>query len=351
MTTQYHFVWVDDNIKRASSFVGSLDGELRNTPVETNLEVVEVTSTLFDDLNQLVESWSTTPPDLIMLDHNFSTVPKRLFGIHGSALAHLLRIRLSNTPIVCLSGQSIDSDEFNIEDLSEYTYLFDVNKIHNKKDLERLFSIAEDFKLLCFPEKQPVRNAIVDVLRPPELDKSSLISVLPEEFEGEYVHGVSPHRISRWILNVLMQRQGFLYDSLETATFLGLTERAFVEKVKGRFDSALYKGPFATESSPLWWSSELTNVLYEELPYCANLFPQDAGRKFDNIVEEDFSRCAVTNEHTPAPDVVAYTDATNTERCAVRHGFAVPASDNASSVLGFSTRLKIRNPRRGSGIG
>lgn len=348
MTIKFNFVWIDDNIRRAAGFVGALDGTLRNTTVETKLEVIEVTQKLLEDLSKRVEEWSVNPPDLIMLDHNFSTVPKRLFDIHGSALAHLIRIQLSSTPIVCVSGQKINSDDFNIEDLSEYTYLFEVNQINSESNLEHLFSIAKDFKLLCFPEKQPVRKALVDILNPPEIDRAPLLSVLPEEFEGEYVHGISPHRMARWILNVLMKHQGFLYDTLETATFLGLSEEAFNKKVKNFFEAARYRGPFATEAHPLWWASSLTDVLYESLPSQAGLQPHDAGRKFEGILEEDFSRCAVTNEHTPAPDVVAYTDATELERRAVRHNYAIPASDNASSVLGFSTRLRIRNNRRGS---
>lgn len=348
MTIKYHFVWIDDNIKRASGFQGAFDGSLRNNPVETKLEVIEVTDRLLDELNQRVDQWIATPPHVILLDHNFSTVPKRLFDIHGSALAHLLRIRLPEVPMVCVSGQSIKSDEFNIEDLSEYTYLFDVNQINSEANLERLFAIAEDFKLICFPTKQPVRKAIVDALNPPEVDRASLLSILPDEFEGAYLHGVSPHRIARWILNVFMKHQGFLYDTLETATLLGVNEKAFREKIKQRFEPARYKGPFATEANPLWWASAITDVLYHELPDQVALLPQDAGRNFDGILEEDFSRCAVTNEHSPAPDVVAYTDATESERRAVRHSFAIEASDNASSLLGFATRLRIRNPRRGN---
>lgn len=348
MTIKFRFVWIDDNAKRAYGFIGALDGTLRNTPVETTLEVVEVTERLTDELSIRVEEWVTNPPDLIILDHNFSTVPKRLFDMHGSALAHLLRIRLSGIPIVCVSGQSINSDEFNIEDLSEYTYLFDVNQINSEANLEQLFAIARDFNLLRFPDKQPVRRALIDVLTPPELDRSALLSVLPEEIEGEYVHSISPHRLARWILNVLMKHQGFLYDALETATFLGLTEEAFMQKVRNIFEPARYRGPFATEAKPLWWASALTDVLYGALPDLVTVMPQEAGRHFDGITEADFSRCAVTNEHTPAPDVVAYTDSTESERRAVRHSFAIPASDAASSVLGFSTRLRIRNSRRGN---
>lgn len=346
MTIKFQFVWIDDLRMRAESFIGALDGSLRNTPVETKLEVIEVTEQLLDDLNQRVDEWLTTPPNLIMLDHNFSTVPKRQFDVHGSAVAHLLRIRLPHIPIVCVSGQSIESDQFNIEDISEYTYLFDVNQINTEANLEQLFSIAQDFHLLCFPDKRSVRQALVDALQPPELDQPALLSVLPGEFEGAYVHGTTPHRIAYWILNVLMKRPGFLYDSLEAATFLGLSESAFLDKVKQQFGASIYKGPFATEAHPLWWASALADVLYESLPDYIALPPQEAGRKFEGIVEEDFSRCAVTNEYTPAPDVVAYTDATRSSRRPVWHSFTIPVSDEAGSILGFSTPLQIRNARR-----
>ena len=345
MTRQFKFVWIDDNARRAQGFIGALDGTLRNAPVATALEVIAVTEQLLTELNQRAEEWKASPPDLIMVDHDFSMVSKRLFDVHGSALAHLLRIQLPNTPIVCVSGQSLESDRFNIEDLSEYTYLFDVNKITEVANLEQLFAIAQDFRRLCFPGKQAVRQALIDVLSPPEMDRSVLMGILPGEFEGAYVHGTSPHRIARWVLTVLMKYPGFLYDSLETATFLGLSESAFTGKVMAKFKSARYQGPFATETRPLWWASALTDVLYEALPDTVAISPQEAGRRFEGIVEEDFSRCAVTNEHSPAPDVVAYTDSTKSERKPVRHGFTIPVSDDASSLLGFSTVLRIRKAR------
>jgi hypothetical protein len=250
-----------------------------------------------------------------------------------------------------VSGQQINSDQFNIEDLSEYTYIFDVNQINREENLERLFSIARDFNLLCFPEKKPVRQALIEVLLPPETDKLSLLSVLPEEFEGTFVHGTSPHRMARWVLNILMRRPGFLCDPLEAATFLGLNEVAFAGKVKHHFEPARYKGPFATDTNPLWWASALTDVLYQVLPQQMALSPSGAGRQFAGIVEADFSRCGVTNEHTPAPDVVAFTDPTKSERRAVRSSHTIPLSDEASSILGFSTRLRIRNERRGASVG
>lgn len=345
MTTKFRFVWIDDNVSRASGYIGGLDGILRNAPVETELEVIPVTEELVQVVDQRVGAWKANPPDLIIVDQDFSTIPRRVFDMHGSALAHLLRIQLSNTPIVCVSGQLLNSDQFNIEDLSEYTYLFDVNKLNTVNNLELLLAIAKDFSKLCFPSKQPIRQLMINALNPPIVDQPVLSKILPDEFEGTFQHGTSPHRIARWILTVLMRYPGFLYDALETATFLGLTEAAFLAKARPHFERAQYSGPFATESNPMWWASALTDVLYELLPDVVAISPQEAGRQLSGIVESDFSRCAVTTEHTPPPDVVAYTDATKSERRPVQHRYTIPESEEASSLLGFSTRLRIRKDR------
>lgn len=348
MTTKFNFVWIDDSPDRAQKWIGGLDTSLMGNPVSADLEVVAVTEDFLIELDQRVTGWATRAPDLVMLDHNLSKVNKRLYGMHGSALAHLLRIQMPSTPIVCVSGQRINSDEFNAEDISEYTYLFDVNELHSEENLENLFAIAQDFRLLSFPPKQPVRHTLVDLLKAPHIDQSALISILPEEFEGTFVHSTSPHRVARWILNVLMRRPGFLYDTLEVATLLGLTEKAFEDKVKPHFEPARYQGPFRTEARPLWWASALSDVLYETLPQHAVLSPQEAGRLFEGIEEKDFSHCEVTGRSSPPPDVVAFTDSTKAERRAVRHSFTVPLSEESSSLLGFSTSLKIRNDRKGA---
>ena len=346
MTKKFKVVWIDDNPKRAATWIGGLDGTLRGTTVETGLEVIEFTANAFVEINECVEAWTTTPPDLIMLDHSFANVSGRMFGMNGSGLAHLLRIRLPDTPIVCLSGQKIDSENFNIEDLSEYTYLFEVEYIHLDVNLEKLFAIANDFPLICFPHGSNARQSIVDALKPPDIDRPALASVMPEEFEGTVVHGTSPHRIARWILNVFMGRPGFLYDALEVATFLGLSENSFLTKVSSKFEPALYQGPFATSTNPLWWASTLTDVLYSEMPE-SDLPPHEAGRQFAGIDEADYSQCGVTGKSKPAPDVVAYVDTTKVERKAVWHSFAVPLSEEANSTLGFQPRMKIRNDRKG----
>ncbi|WP_336291253.1 hypothetical protein [Aeromonas dhakensis] len=349
MTISFKFVWLDDKPDRANGWQGGLQGELLGNTVDAQLEVIAITETLLrDGLNDLSQQWSYNPPNLIMMDHNFASVAQRPFDLQGSALAHLIRIRFPKIPIVCVSGQSIQSDDFSIEDMSEYTDMFDVNTLSDEKNQEHLFAIANDFNRLFFPPKSAVREALIDVLQAPDADRESLLRIMPEEIEGTYVHGSSPHRIARWMLSVLMKRPGFLYDELEAATFVGLNKIAFQEKTSEIFSSARYKGPFATDSRPLWWATAMADALYSALPDSMAASSQLAGRELPGINPEDYSICAHTGQSSPPPDVVAYTDASNRELRPVSRQYTEIASTDSSAQLGFPGRLRIRNDRRGA---
>lgn len=338
----YKAVWIDDDLTRILRWKDGLEGPLLGQEVKIDVEAFEVTSELIAKVAQCLERWVTSPPDLIIIDQKFTKAGKLPFDLHGSGLAHLLRLQLPETPIVCVSAQQLNSDNFNMEDLSEYTYLFSLNALHDPAQQEKLLSIAQDFKRLCFGSRTPVRAQIVQALAPPENDREALQCVLPDEFESDYVHGTTPHRISRWILNVLMTRPGFLWDALNVGTFIGLTEQGFL-KCSSRFESALYKGPFATHTQPLWWSSAVTDALYREVPDFGHLPPSQAGRQLPGVTPEDFSKCLYSSE---TPDVVVYADMSMETRYTVCRRFATQLSDAESAVPGFPPRLKLANMRK-----
>lgn len=343
--TIFRAVWIDDDLARADSWKGGLVGSLLGKEVEIELDTFEVTAKLIDEISVRLVHWTTTPPDLIIIDQKFTMAGQLPFDLHGSGLAHLLRLQLPRTPIVCVSAQKLNSDDFNMEDLSEYTYLFSVSSLSETAQQERLFSIAQDFRKLCFNPKTPVREQVIDALLPPSADREALLSVLPDEFESDYVHGTTPHRIARWILNVLMLRPGFLWDPLDAGTFVGLTESAFI-RCQEHFESALYKGPFATETRPLWWASEVTDALYKAIPDFDHLPPSQAGRHLPTVTDADFSKCLVS---TGIPDVVVYADMSMETRYAVCRRFATQLSDAESAVPGFPPRLKLVNLRKDDG--
>lgn len=341
-STIFKAVWIDDMLERITPWKGGLTGTLRGKDVAIDIDAFEVTSKLIEEISERLAHWVSSPPDLIIIDQQFTKAGKLPFDLHGSGLAHLLRLQLPFTPIVCVSAQKLNSDDFNMEDLSEYTYLFALGSLPELSQQERLFSIAQDFRRLCFGPKTPVRAHVVQALLSPASDREALLSVLPDEFESEYVHGTTPHRISRWILNVLMARPGFLWDSLNAATFIGLTEQGFL-KCSDHFESALYSGPFATQTQPLWWASAITDALYQAVPDFGHLPPSQAGRRLPSITEADYSRCQVSGE---TPDVVAYADTSMEVRFPICRRFATQLSDAESAVPGFPPRLKLANLRR-----
>jgi len=342
-TTNYKAIWIDDELFRAKHWKGGLSGTLLGRDVEINLEFFKVTNKLFEEVAGRLPGWLESPPDLIIIDQKFTTAGQLPFDVHGSGLAHLLRPLMPRTPIVCVSAQTIDSDDFNMEDLSEYTYLFSIHRLSDPEQQERLFSIAQDFRRLCFDPKAAVRTLLVDALQPPIADRAALLSILPDEFESQYIHGTTPHRIARWILNVLMRRPGFLWDPLDAGTFVGMTEEAFLRN-RVHFQSALYAGPFATETRPLWWSAAITDALYLVVPAYAHLPPTQAGRNLPGVLAADFSKCKVSGG---TPDVVVYADSSKAQRYAVCRRFSVPLSEEEGAVPGFPPRLKLANERRG----
>ena len=345
MTQALKMVWIDDDPGRVSA--NGWDKILRDGVDSLDatgvLEVFPVSEKVLEFLDDWAQRVHDAPPDLVLLDHNLSRVPSRQFGIKGSSLAHLLRLRLPKTPIVCVTAQEVESHDFDFEDLSEYTQVFSFSRLSNSDQLEALFVVAKDYPRVCVSEALSARKAILDALAPPAYDRDSLFAVMPEEFEGRVVHGTTPHRIARWIINVLMSRPGFLSDQLDVATYLGLSEAAFLTKAKALFDSAKYTGPFATPSRPRWWTSALNDVLYTHLPDHTGLPPQRAGRRLTGVVAEDFSSCFVSETVEPPPDIVAFTDEHGNERRQVRRQFTEPFAPD--SMLGFAPRLRIHDDR------
>ncbi|MBS1174041.1 MAG: hypothetical protein H6R05_172 [Burkholderiaceae bacterium] len=335
-------VWIDDDQQRFKVWEHGLGSILRGTNIEGDVETFQVKDDLLKNIELKINDWKDKV-NLFIIDHTFTQAESLPFALRGSVLAHLLRNALPNIPIVCVSGQKMNSNKFNMEDISEYTYLFPIDELGDPKNQERLFSIAKDFNQLIFSDSTSIRNSLVELLAPPESVKRILYNILPEEFESEIIHGTTPHRIAHWVLNVLMEKPGFLLDRLAAATYVGLKEVAF-ESHKDIFSSALYKGPFHTDSHPYWWVSSLTDELYRALPNeYVNLVPQQAGRYLEGVSEEDYSVCFITQKHTPAPDSVAYSDATMSSRHAVQCQYTSPLNDEEGITPGFAARLKMNS--------
>lgn len=339
------FVWIDDQAFRNEKWRAHFEAGPDNVTASADIELFAADGDLLSQFQSWVSANAKTPPDLFMVDHDLQQ-SLRHDGLHlkGSSLAHLLRLNFPSVPVVCVSGQPLQSREFDWEDLSEYTHVFPISQLNYPEHIELIFAIATDYPKICISSSTNVRRDIVDALGAPAADRESLFAILPEEFEVRVVHGTTPHRIARWILNVLMDRPGFLLDALSAATFVGLSEAAFSRVAPTHFQQAEYRGPFATAARKLWWSSELTTQLYASVPDAVALPPQLAGRRLPQVTAKDYSVCVVTSSAEPPPDVVAFLDDQLRDRAAMRSDFTEPIG--AEAALGFAPRLKMRRTPR-----
>ncbi|GAH64337.1 unnamed protein product [marine sediment metagenome] len=118
-----------------------------------------------------------------------------------------------------------------------------------------------------------------------------------------------------------MERPGFLYDRLWTATLLGLNENGF-KKVEKLFTTAKYKGIFADESRERWWKSELIRILSKHVNVPG--LPWEKGRSLPNITTRFYSKDYYSNFKEEYPETVAYTDETSNKRAQMKLKYTVP---------------------------
>ncbi len=333
------FAWIDDENKKVESFRAAIEGGIGSRGT-AHIEYLPVPKNVLEELAIWAKSVARRPPNLIIVDHIFAK--SHAFGLKGSSVAHLLRNTLPTTPMVCVTAMLERKSAFDQEDLSEYTAVIGYTDL--EEHIETLYAIAQDFRKVV-PKGRTVREHTIAALKPPARDKADLLRILPEEFQNQ-ARPTTPHRIASWIYNVLLDRPGFLYDRLNSATLLGLNEKAF-DRIKPMFERAMYKGPFASLSRPRWWVSAIRKALFHMVDPSVPDAPQLAGRTLPGITEQDFSVCYVSKKSVPPPDAVALTDATRSaQQRVVRREFAVKHPQDPGTMPGFETRLVLRKGRR-----
>jgi hypothetical protein len=328
------FAWIDDKTQKVEAYRPAI--EHRPGKLFAAVQVLQVKHDLLSQLEQWSQSWRASPPDLIIIDHVFNLALP--LGLNGSSVAHLLRGRFPSVPMVCVTARLDSPDAVDQEDLVEYTAIFPYTRLESY--IDDLFAISRDFKKLTVSGSS-VRQHLVRCLRAPVRDRNDLLRVLPEEFQNQR-HATTEHRMAKWVYNVFLQRPGFLYDRLNAATLLGLTEPGFAS-VESRFSKALYGGIFQIESKPRWWVSELRRILYSIAPKNAPDMPQLAGRVLPGLRKTDYSRCYVSKTYDPPPDAVVYVDATSDAvRRVVRHEFSATHPRDLGVYPGFESRLILK---------
>lgn len=339
MNKNYTFFWLDDDSDRVDAMRSVLEGGIPARGLSSTVHFHEVTPNTIKDLEVVAESIRSSNVDLIIVDHVFNQTGP--LNTKGSSIAHLLRSAFPELPIVCVSaawGVTPQNTSFDQEDLSEYTYIFPYQQLADQ--LELLFAIAKDFERCASTiNAWSTTNFVTSLLMAPEIEVSSLERILPSEFRA-IEQKMTPHLIARWILGTFKTRPGYLYNEIRAATLMGLNLDGF-RKIKEKFNDSLYKGVFATESSPRWWVAGLHDQLALLAPVDAPNLTQLAGRQLEGIAEEDYSQCWANETSSPPPDSVAYMDGNSHTEVAVRSENTKLFPADVGGLPGFESRLVI----------
>lgn len=329
MNKKLNFIWIDDNPDR------ELDSHNLSNQSNVNIKFKNVKNKdIIDELNQLLSEGE--PPDLVLMDHMLNKVKIGNFKT-GSTAAEYIREnnRWRDCPIVCITAMPLNDDVFDLHRKSIYEEVIEIAKISNY--YSNLLSIAESFKIL---KARPPQNTddLINLLKAPTDEIKRLKDILPEDFKTEigFKDRSLLYRISKWVRHTLLEKPGFLYDRLWTATLLGIKEDSF-KKVEKYFIDAKYDGIFADKTNETWWQTKLREILFSKFPDSDTIFPWILGRELPEIEKKDFSKCYASGEDFP--ETVAYIDETSIKRAPMRIRYTVPHPDSERSLYFEEIRM------------
>lgn len=206
------------------------------------------------------------PPDLVLIDYRLTERQSSgaFVTYRGGTLANYVAERFPATPLVILSTRDV-FDLFpnyidEIRSVDWVLYKDDINKdprigrnflITLVQGFKKLAKVSQDARtwqtLLRLLEADSSFNESLERSSPPRIEKNGKWQV---------------HSIARWILRVLFEYPGILYDSLYASAMLGIRERDFLrDEVQDIFKDTSYRGIFAGIKD-LWWKDKLQRLAF-----------------------------------------------------------------------------------------
>ncbi len=211
-------------------------------------------------IEDLIKEVEKKKPELILVDFDLAK-PKDdvLIGISGTALSTALREKFQEVPIVLFTRKHVFKiDKYPprvLTSLDEIVYKNDVF-VDEPEHLNFLYDLAIGFKKLRGSRARSW-DSLLKILNAPTNDNDNLSRSNPPDLSGDTW---SVSEVSNWIRNILIKYPGLLYDPVHSATFLGISEEAFLsEPIQKKFARAKYSGIFAPPEGR-WWKSKLLDL-------------------------------------------------------------------------------------------
>ena len=300
----YRVTYIEDIASETQEFTSFLERKnLRVRPVKPPLDL---------ELNELIRD----EPDLILIDHVLTgyRVRGKAVPYLGGTLATRIREVYHEYPLILITTKN------RFRKYSEAVQLGAIDDVIFKDDIEanpRLMVLKLQGWIQGFERLRKIKarnwNSLTRKLGASEDESGKLRETFPltpkRLFGGKIGEfGWSVPEVARWINRILFRYPGIFYDSLHSATILGIAETAFLRpNVQTLFRHAKYAGPFAGMASR-WWRDRILAAAFllirkaGEEPVLAKSFSQ-AFEKVHHVRLEP-SRCVVTGEEHA--DAVCY---------------------------------------------
>jgi hypothetical protein len=296
VSTAKKIIWIDDNSGRKS------------TADDIGAKFIDVNG---KDLAQVVEDLlGGAQPSLIIVDHILDKITSTnpMFQ-RGSTVAEAIKEKWPACPVVGVTSADTVKT-IDVRTKKTYDALFPFYRFGNY--IGAIEAIERGFRAIT-KERQQNARGLISFLKPPDDEVIRLADALPEDLKKNFRDASIASRLYSWVER-LMNRPGFLYDSLWAATYLGLNEEGF-QKVVSTFHKAEYRGVFALDDDARWWTSQLPNLLYKQVKPESGEMSWHAGRRLPGIKREHYSKCYVCRKDYPT--TVAYLDVASDERRAM----------------------------------
>jgi hypothetical protein len=292
-------IWIDDNPDRES------------TAEDLGARFINVRG---KDLGPVVDSiLKDHCPDLFIIDHILDKAASETNAVFrkGSTIAEAIKAEWPSCPVLGVTN----ADKVGGIDLRTrrtYDILFGFH--HFSSYFDRIKGIAKGFASVERTGSDV--NKLIRLLRPPTDEVERLGDALSDDLKKVTQDASLASRMFRWVSR-LMDRPCFLLDELWSATLVGLNEQGFA-KVAAKFDGAKYSGVFSRPDQSRWWSSRLSQIVYELSPPDVGEFTWHVGRRLPGIKKLHFSSCYYCDgKFGDYPETVAFLDETTDERRAM----------------------------------
>lgn len=302
MSGKIKIVWIDDEAIH--------EKDARNLEAERKeLEIDFVDPSGFEDYLKKLEE----DVDLFLVDDRLirrDVGASRSFGRRGLSVAAQIREEHPEIPIYLFSAYP--------ENYGIYTALAEAAKsfadeIVAWKTIQReghdlLYHDAMDYRKIRRSPRSSVYS-LLNLLNAPENDHKRILAAFPESL----MEGLSPISekesaegnaiaFAKWAKRIFLELPGFVYDSLYSATKLGITEKTFKD-LESKFEDARYNGVFAKTRRKLWWDSKLRARIFhlagEKLPSEETTNLQELTKKVFSLHESKVAECVVCGEKYP----------------------------------------------------